>query len=457
MKPVWDPIQLAIAAIVIALASVGVLLITSRRFGWRFAGPLVVLALTPLVPNVHVIFGFSFDDIPALVGLTGLVLALAPFEGHPGFSIDRRLLAVIAVGVGILLVAGLVSSAFVAQSPVEFIRMAMRSSGRLGLLAAIAIAVSWAVSRRERGAEFVASAVAAVGTFEALFGIVAFLVPLPGDIGLGSEKGPRSALFGEVPGRITGTLGVGANFLGAVLMVSLLLTVGLAIDAKTTRRRVAWMVCGIIQIIGLTLTFSRAPIGLAAVGIVAVVLFARRPVLAVPLIGAGVLVTLLTPLGERFISDATNRLALWYAAVLLMIDHPLTGVGTGEMVSTMREWPERYIDTPLGRAGASAHNSVLLAGAELGVPGAIGALILHVGIVALALFLLFRRREGRSAVEIAGIVAVLAFEAQAVVNNLFTVGVTSVMAAIFIGAFLLARPAGGGPSPGEEPQSAATG
>ncbi len=457
MKPVWDPIQLAVAAIVIFAAAVGVMLLTTRRFGWRFAGPLLVLAMTPLVPNVHVIFGFSFDDIPAIVGLTGLVLALAPFDGHPGLSVDRRFMAAIGVGIGILLVAGLVSSIFVAESPVEFIRMAMRSSGRLALLVAIAVAVAWAVSRRERGTEFVAAAVAAVGTFEALFGTFAFLVDLPGGIGLGSEKGPRSALFGEVPGRITGTLGVGANFLGAVLMVSLLLTVGLAIEAKATGRRVAWMICGVIQIIGLTLTFSRAPIGLAAVGVVAVVLFARRPVLAVPLIGVGVLVTLLTPLGERFLNDASNRLALWYAAVLLMIDHPLTGVGTGEMVSTMREWPERYIDTPLGRAGASAHNSVLLAGAELGVPGAIGALILHVGIVGLALFLLLRRRQGRSAVEIAGIVAVLAFEAQAVVNNLFTVGVTSVMAAIFIGAFLLARPAGAGSMHREELESAPSG
>lgn len=441
MKPVWEPTQLAIAAIVIGLAALAVLVLTNRQFGWRLAGPLAVLALTPLVPNVHVVLGFSFDDIPALVGLAGLVLVLAPFGDAPPLAVGRRLLLALAVGVGLLLVAGLVSSLFVAESPLAFARMAMRSSGRLALLAAIAVGVAFAVSRRERGSEFVATAVATVGTFEAAFGILAFVVPLPGGIGLGSEKGPRSALFGEVPGRVTGTLGVGANFLGAVLMVSLLLTVGLAIEAKSTRARVAWLVCGVIQIIGLTLTFSRAPIGLAAVGILAVVLFARRPVLAVPIIGAGVLVTLLTPLGERFLNDASNRLALWYAAVLLMIDHPLTGVGTGQMVATMREFPERYIDTPLGRAGASAHNSVLLAGAELGVLGAIGALLLHGTIVALALLVLFRgRKDGRrSAVELAGVVAILAFEGQAVVNNLFTVGVTSVMAAILVGAFLLAR------------------
>jgi O-antigen ligase len=251
---------------------------------------------------------------------------------------------------------------------------------------------------------------------------------------------------------------VGANFLGAVLMVSLLLTVGLAIDAKTTRRRVAWMVCGVVQIIGLTLTFSRAPIGLAAVGILAVVLFARRPVLAVPLIGVGVLLTLLTPLGERFLNDATNRLALWYAAILLMIDNPWTGVGTGRMVATMRDWPERYIDTPLGRAGASAHNSVLLAGAELGVPGAIGALILHGSIVLLALFALFRaRQQGRSAVELAGIIGILAFEAQAIVNNLFTVGVTSVLAAVLIGAFLLSPRGRSAPQPAVAAEPAGTG
>ncbi len=449
----WELLALTGVAIAISLVAVAVTIITTRRFGWRFAGSLLVLAMTPLVPNVHITLGFSLDDIPAIVGLVGLLLALAPFEDFPRLAVKRQVLIGLAIGLAVLFVAGVISSLLVAESPFDFFRMVMRSSGRLAMLAVIAVAVAWAVSRREGAAEFVASAVAVVGTFEAVFGIVAFLVPLPGDIGLGSEKGPRSALFGEVPGRITGTLGVGANFLGAILMVSLLLTVGLAIEARTRRARLVWLACAVVQIIGLTLTFSRAPIGLAAVGVVAVVLLARRPVLAVPIIGAGIVITLLTPLGERFVSDATNRLALWYAAVLLMIDHPLTGVGTGEMLATMRDWPERYIDTPLGRAGASAHNSVLLAGAELGVLGAAGALLLHLSLAALALLVLFRARHARSAIHIAGAIAVLAFEAQAVVNNLFTVGVTSVMAAIFVGAFLLAPPTTGAEHQAEAPET----
>ncbi len=94
----------------------------------------------------------------------------------------------------------------------------------------------------------------------------------------------------------------------------------------------------------------------------------------------------------RLTSDVPDRLALWYAATLMMIDHPLTGVGPGRTIQLAQN-VDRYEDTPFGAAESSAHNSVLLAGAETGVIGALGALLVNIGFALAALRILVRARR----------------------------------------------------------------
>ena len=83
---------------------------------------------------------------------------------------------------------------------------------------------------------------------------------------------------------------------------------------------------------------------------------------------------------ERLTSDVPDRLALWTSATLMMIDHPLTGVGPGQTLVVAATNPERYIQTRFGYAANNAHNTILLAGAETGIVGAIGAFIVNLAI-----------------------------------------------------------------------------
>ena len=51
---------------------------TSRRLGWLAAGPFVLLAASPLVPNYSIALGFSLDDALPLLGLL-MMLPLVPW------------------------------------------------------------------------------------------------------------------------------------------------------------------------------------------------------------------------------------------------------------------------------------------------------------------------------------------------------------------------------------------
>jgi hypothetical protein len=139
---------------------------------------------------------------------------------------------------------------------------------------------------------------------------------------------------------------------------------------------------------------------------------------------------------ERLTSDVPDRLALWYSATLMMVDHPLTGIGPGQMIDVANSDPSRYIDTPVGSATSSAHNTILLAGAEAGVFAAIGSLLVNLGLFIAVLRLLWRRRQP-AVVETAGALAVLGYLAQGMVNNLFTVAASGVVFAVVIGAYVI--------------------
>jgi O-antigen ligase len=215
------------------------------------------------------------------------------------------------------------------------------------------------------------------------------------------------------------------------------MTVGVAM-AASRRRRVWWTAAVILQFAALALTFSRAPLGLAAIGVIALIVLANRPILLVPLAATAALVMWLTPLVARFQSDSTDRLALWAAALRIFADHPLGGVGAGRMLPVMRANPDRYVQTPLGSAVNNAHNTVLLASAELGFLAAAGALILNLVLAFMALVTIRDSATGRPRFELgmAAGIAVLAVLVQGMVNNLFTVGATGVILALLVGVFL---------------------
>jgi O-antigen ligase len=440
----WLPgLPRAEAGLIIALVAIGlaaaVAIVLGRLRGLEVAG-LALIALTPLIPTLPTPLGtgLTSDDVLPITGLAILAVQLYRTGGFRRRPLSRVQLMLIA-GLALVVVGGLVSAVLNADGAAQFARFLFKGSGHFAFLGLIAFVVAMTVGRVPNLITPAAQALAWMGSAEAVFGLVAYFVPLPGRLGLAGVK-PWSVLHGEVPGRIAGTLGISPDFTGAILMTTLIVTVGLALTSEG-RWRAWWLASAIVQLAALVLTFSRAPLAIAAVGVFAVLVLTRRPLLLIPLAVAGAAIALFTPLVGRFLSDANDRLALWAAGLQLMLQHPLAGVGSGESEALIRSLPEKGLVTVFGKATSNAHNTVLLAGAEMGVLAALGALLLNVGLGLTAVFTIrdALAARARDVLLLSIAVALLALLAQGMVNNLFTVAVTGVMIALLTGTLFWSR------------------
>ena len=428
--------------VVIAGGGLAAALLISRRSAWPPAGPLALIAATPLIPSLPVAYGLSTDDVLPVVGALTCLLV-----------VDRRTASLIgwpralAVGAALMCIAGLIASVSNADGPVQGFQMTLKAVGHIALLALVgtSVALTLPVERR-RG--FVARAIAIVATAEAAFGLIAWVLPLPGNAGLEASR-HMTALLDRVAGRIAGTTGLSPNFLGAIFVLSLPLTVALALRATDRRGQMVWWAAASAQLLALSLTFTRTSL-VIAIAILAILLLARGRARALLVLGVLVaVVAVMTPLAGRLLGDSNDRAALWTSAIRMMLDHPLTGVGPGRMLVAAALDPERYQITAFGMATNNAHNTILLPGAETGMLGALGSLLVNLSIAAGAVAVLIvaarRARSGQASSErtpgedltSAAALGILGFLVQGMTNNLFAVQVTSVMAMLVFSTFLL--------------------
>lgn len=450
----------------IALASVALAVPIARLISaaveWAPAGPIALIAAAPLLPHVNLVASVSLDDLLPVVG--GVLLAMQlPVPGATGGRLLRFVLAAIVVAT----VARVVSAFANAESLEGSLAMLIQAIGRPAILVALAayVAIAGPAERRYR---FVAVAIALVGTFEAAFGLLAFVIPLPGGIGMQLAE-PVAGVVQICRGRITGTLGLSPNHIGAVFVLTMPITLGLAMKSSGWREGL-WAAAGVTQGVAVLLTFTRSSILIALAACLVFALFARRLRLGAGVIGAGILLGVLlstlacggglagarplagmTALSTRF-EDGNDRLALWYAAAHTMVDHPIAGIGLGRLQDFIEAHPLTYAKTPFGPATNSAHNTILLAGAETGVLGALATLALNLALAAAAIGLVWQRHRRRDVLLSAAGFALGGYLVQGMVNNLFTVPATSVLLALLVGAFVGGRDLR--PQPPDELQSA---
>ena len=447
-------------AIIIVSLGAGVGLLVSRALHWRAAGPIVLLVSAPLIPNVDLVGPLSADDILPIVGLALLVPAIS----RPRLT-RSRLAQVALLSLAVATVAR-IASTFANAPDLENVSATFAvATLRPAFLAAAAIGVAL-VRPPERRGQLVAKSLAMLGAFEASLSLVMYAIPISG------LTNRPARLFETLAGcdhRVTGTLGLSPNHIGAIFVLTIPMTVGLAIDAEG-RRKWAWVAAAALQGAAVVLTFTRSSIGLALVASLVLLAYHGRARL-LAMLAAGTFAVLFTvtsvacppstvsPGGgtggpsaptpmpvetlepdtggptivDRF-TDPSDRAALWYTAARMTLDYPIAGVGIGRMIEVMRSDPDRYVDTPFGKSTSSAHNTILLAGAETGAVGAVSMAVLNAMIAIAALRLLWPRSR-RPAIHTAAALAMIAFLAQGMLNNLFTVPATGTLLAVVAGAF----------------------
>jgi O-antigen ligase len=467
--------QPAVLVVLAAALVVGAVLAArqvSRRLTWNPAGPIALIAAAPLLPHVGVIASVSFDDLLPLVGLGMLAWSL-PVPRLSRDPLVRGLLVAVLVAFAARVASAVANGGGLEGTVLMLGQAVARPVVLLGLAAYVA--ASEPTERRQR---FAMVAIASVGTFEALFGLIAFVVPLPGGIGLQAAR-EMTSVYGVCRGLINGTLGLSSNHLGAVFVLSLPLTVALAVRGPGWARW-GWLLAASAQAAALVLTFTRSSIYIAGLLTVTLLIFQRRVVLMAAAMGVTTAILLAVAfsvgcagasspggggvgslVGGR-ISDGNDRLALWYAAAHIMVDHPLFGVGLDRMPVVLDEDPVRYQRTPFGTASNSAHNTILLAGAETGFVGALAILAINVGLAVLALRCLWRGWRRRDVLLPAPGLVIGGYLVQGMFNNLFSVPATSSILALLVGAFAISRAASGqrdgesSPQTGDEQASSYT-
>lgn len=173
--------------------------------------------------------------------------------------------------------------------------------------------------------------------------------------------------------RIRGPFSIYMTF-GGVLLLGVL--VFLAHLANAPWRRAWWMVPGAtVTVLALAFTYSRnAWLGLAA-GVLGLLVTARRTlrvvaILAVMLAAASIVIP--GTVADRVrstvnLQDPTirDRVAMWRAGLSMIADHPLFGVGPGEV----RAWYQHYRRPEAIRPSTGhLHNSAVQIAAERGLP-----------------------------------------------------------------------------------------
>jgi hypothetical protein len=399
----------------------------------------LMLACGTIIPSHDTLgFGVGTDDVPLLLGLAVLLICLirparirsaaARSEfGRPELAGRTLPFARLALVGAALLASGMVVAAFVNNEQLEpTISMLIRGAGRV-VLYVVVVLVILAQRPLARVRRVVAAALVVVACVQSVVSLVSYTVGLPGDFGLEPARG-GSGLLGEIPGRATGTLGLSSNFLGALLVLTIPVTLGLALR-HAGRLRWLLVAAAVAQLVTMVLTYTRA--SLAVTVAACLLLLALRGRLRWLIGGVVLLVVLVvaTPALHRVADTSTDRLALYTSAIKVFADHPIAGVGPGEQANVTAAAPARYRGTDFGVAANNAHNTVLLAAAEDGVLGAAGAVLLNVAIIGVAVAVLraARRIRGQPDADQARAigVAVLAFLAQGMTNNLFTVTLTA--------------------------------
>ena len=246
------------------------------------------------------------------------------------------------------------------------------------------VLVTYALTDTRRRREWLIRGLIAVAVAESLFGLLAFVFRYQGPYGIGLVDAPYLAASG-IATRVVGTLstpgpGGGSNFLGGYLALMIPLTIGATLAAEKWRGRFLGWATVALQLVCLTLTYTRASMACLMVGLLlmAAAYGKLRFVLkSIPfLVLAGLILLFLIPgLRGRITVDITERSYAWLTSLRVMIESPLVGVGPGRYLGLLDSWPADFW-RGLGffSPNMNPHNTFLFYGAEQGFAAMIGML-----------------------------------------------------------------------------------
>jgi putative inorganic carbon (HCO3(-)) transporter len=387
--------------------------------------PTLILGLCSLVGLATGVVSKPLVVVGALCGAAFFLVALvAPVVALTIFVIATFLSQISGVGASLSVAKGAgaaLALAWIYRELVSGQRLSLSPGMRAFTFTALAFVIwgllsaTWATDphaaitatgRLAQGPLLVLVVVSIVRTQRALLTIcIAFIcgAALSALAGIAGLTSPAQDLAAS--GRLSGGIS-DPNYLAAVLVPAIVLSLFLALSVNSTAARVAIGLSGGLSTIGLFLTQSRGGVialAVATVGAVAVAGQLRRKVVLVMLIVgafASFYLLLIAPPQSfshvtAFTSNGgTGRTDLWTVAAKTFEKHPLNGIGAGNFVVVEPKYAVD-INSNLPRADLvvqnhePVHNTYLHVASELGLVG----LILFLLLVGLALRACWRRTQ----------------------------------------------------------------
>lgn len=166
-----------------------------------------------------------------------------------------------------------------------------------------------------------------------LIGILEYFIGSP------SAIWQDSTLFSDIRGRVVSTF-ENPNVLGEYLILSIPVSVAMAVVSKTIRQRFAFAVSAFLGVSCLILTWSRgAWLGIILAAFITLLIVSRKwlvaAILAVPAFGVifayarGTLMTRLTSITNFSDSSTAYRINIWKSTLKMLSDTFFYGIGTG--------------------------------------------------------------------------------------------------------------------------------
>jgi len=128
------------------------------------------------------------------------------------------------------------------------------------------------------------------------------------------------------------------------------------------------------------------------------------------------------------------RLQLWRGSMLLLAEHPLTGVGPDNWAAALSGLVQRGVLTPKAASFDHSHNDLFYAAATLGVPGLIAVLALY--LVPMAYFLRHLRcPDGTASIAAAmGLATAVGFLVFGLTESMFYIAMTNAFYVVIMAA-----------------------
>ncbi len=349
-----------------------------RDIVYRFFLGILVLLVFPwgLIPGLSVPeltgggFGFEYRALSYLAGLTFLASFLL---SRRGFFAERSGLA-LPLGVFVL---GVSASLFVRANIADTIE------GLYVLCVATGFFFCANVFARSMGRmRQMISVLVVMATGQAIYGVAQVFVLFPATVRYAESIGRSIPMQPRAMGTFTSP-----NLLCSLLVLTIPIGLALMATSQTRKQRIVWAICVGTMSIGAVLTYSRAGLTAAfgAVVLYLVLALARRGdrdvmlrALVAPIV-ATVIGVLLIVIGDRvglvpygsFVSGLSEswqgRAELFAAAIKMIIEYPLTGVGFWSFDDVL---PMFQVS---GFRSLYAHSTPLQVAAETGEFGVVGA------------------------------------------------------------------------------------